>query len=379
MVDTLNTTAAGGLYAWARPLLFRLGAEQAHEMTLGAAARFAASPALCAMARRMFSVVEDQALRTQAFGLEFSNPIGLAAGLDKDGVAIDFWAALGFGFVEVGTVTPGEGQPGNEGPRLARFPSQGALLNRMGFNNRGASALAERLAKRRTGIPIGANVGKAKTTPLESAAGDYAAAAAAVGPHADFLVINVSSPNTPGLRSLQAVEALEPILDAVRRAESGRPILLKVAPDLDDEALREVGAWVKARALDGVIASNTTQRLELLGREVAFNGGVSGRPLAPRALEVVRVLYGVLGEEVPIIGVGGIDGPDAAYARIRAGARLVQIYTGFVYGGPALVGEMATGLLRRLKADGFGTIAEAVGADERSRKAPCSSTSATKS
>jgi len=136
---------------------------------------------------------------------------------------------------------------------------------------------------------------------------------------------------------------------------------------------------VKARALDGVIASNTTQRLELLGREAAFNGGLSGRPLAPRALEVVRVLYGVLGEEVPIIGVGGIDGPDAAYARIRAGARLVQIYTGFVYGGPALVGEMATGLLRRLKADGFGTIAEAVGADERSRKAPCSSTSATKS
>ncbi|MEM1024172.1 MAG: quinone-dependent dihydroorotate dehydrogenase [Myxococcota bacterium] len=379
MVDPLTTAPSGGLYRWARPFLFRLGAEQAHELTLGAAERFGASAALCAAARRVFPVVEDEALHVQAFGLDFPNPIGLAAGLDKDGVAIDFWAALGFGFVEVGTVTPGSGQPGNEGPRLARFPAQGALVNRMGFNNQGAPALAGRLARRRTRIPVGANIGKAKVTPLEDAASDYEAAARDVGPRSNFLVINVSSPNTPGLRSLQAVEALEPILEAVRRADSGRPILLKVAPDLDDEALREVGAWVKARQLDGVIASNTTQRLDLLHREAPFAGGLSGRPLAPRALEVVRVLYEVLGQEVPIIGVGGIDGPDAAYARIRAGARLVQIYTGFVYGGPALIGEIAFGLLQRLKADGFQTIEEAVGADENSRKAACSSTSVTRS
>lgn len=357
------TSPAGAAYAWARPILFKLDPERAHEWTLRAASIASGQPAACAAARAMFAPAPDEILRTSAFGLQFDNPIGLAAGLDKDGVAIDFWAAVGFGFVEVGTVTPGEGQAGNPSPRLARFPDQGALLNRMGFNNHGAPALAKRLAHRRTRAPVGANVGKAKVTALEEAAGDYARATADVAAHCDFLVINVSSPNTPGLRDLQAVEHLDPILDRVRANAQGKPVLVKVAPDLDDDALRAVAGWIRARGVDGVIASNTTRRIDLVTDAPPFEGGLSGRPLARRALEVTRVLYRALGGEVPIVGVGGIDDADGAYARIRAGASLLQIYTGFVYGGPALVGEIARGLAERLRRDGFGALPEAVGAD----------------
>jgi dihydroorotate dehydrogenase len=350
-------------------LLFKLGPETAHETTMGLAHTASNQPWACALARRMFPAVRDEALVSEHWGLRFDSPVGLAAGLDKDGVAIDFWAALGFGFVEVGTVTPGSGQPGNEGSRLARFPEQGALLNRMGFNNQGAPALAARLAARRTRIPVGANVGKAKTTPLERAADDYAEATRAVAGGSDFLVVNVSSPNTPGLRSLQAIDQLDPILERVRAEAEGRPVLLKVAPDLADEDLDALAEWAMARSVSGIIATNTTRRLDLLHGPAPFEGGVSGSPLRERAEAVTRRLYRVLQGRVPIIGVGGIDSGEAAYRRIRAGAALVQIYTGFVYGGPSFVNEITKEILMGLERDGFRSLRAAIGADSSKREA----------
>ncbi len=363
--DEVRITEPKGLYRWARPALFRLGAETAHDWTMAAAGFASRMDWACALAKRVFQESLPPSVATECLGLRFPTPVGLAAGLDKDGEAIDFWAALGFGFLEVGTVTPGTGQPGNLAPRLARFPQQAALLNRMGFNNRGAPALAARLAMRRTKIPVGANIGMAKATPLELAAQDYRSAAAAVGPVADFLTINVSSPNTPGLRRLQAVEHLHPILDAVRSAAPERPILLKLSPDLEDSELDALAEWALAESVSGLIATNTTRRTDLLTAGVPFEGGVSGSPLRSRAEAVVRRLYRVLRGRVPIVGVGGIDSGPAAYARIRAGAALVQIYTGFVYGGPAIVNEITQHLARCLDRDGFRTLEAAVGADER--------------
>ncbi|HJL40046.1 MAG TPA: quinone-dependent dihydroorotate dehydrogenase [Myxococcales bacterium LLY-WYZ-16_1] len=355
---------ATGTYRWARPLLFRLDAERAHEWTLAGAARAAGSRALCRSANALFAAPRDPRLAVDAWGLRFDNPVGLAAGLDKDGVAIDFWAALGFGFVEVGTVTPGEGQPGNEGPRLARFPATGALLNRMGFNNQGAPALRTRLSRRRCQIPVGANIGKAKATPLDRAPDDYAEAAAAVADVSDFLVVNVSSPNTPGLRDLQSIEALGPILDAVERhGGANKPTLLKVAPDLDAAALDGIAELAAGGRVQGLIATNTTVDCSGLGGPAPFAGGVSGLPLKDRALEVVRHLFRRTEGRVPLVGVGGIFDAEDAWRRIRAGATLVQIYTGFVYGGPGVVRSIVDGLADRVEQGGLRSIAEAVGAD----------------
>uniref|UniRef100_UPI0038B31415 quinone-dependent dihydroorotate dehydrogenase n=1 Tax=Nocardioides anomalus TaxID=2712223 RepID=UPI0038B31415 len=280
----------------------------------------------------------------EAMGLRFPNVLGLAAGFDKNAVGIDALGALGFGHVEVGTVT-GEPQPGNPRPRLFRLTADRAVVNRMGFNNDGAEAVAARLAARGRrgagagGPVLGINIGKSKVVPEAEAVGDYEKSARLLAPHADYLVVNVSSPNTPGLRDLQAVEKLEPILLAVRAVAGGVPLLVKIAPDLADDDVLAVADLAVAVGLDGVIATNTTisraglrtpvDRIEAVGA-----GGLSGRPLTERSLEVVRLLRGRVGDQLTLIGVGGITTADDARARLEAGADLLQGYTAFVYEGP---------------------------------------------
>lgn len=358
-------------YRWIRPLLFSMDAERAHQLSLGLAgwaSRFA--PALW-MARKLYCPPVDPRLRVDAFGLEFANPVGLAAGLDKDGDAIDLWAALGFGLVEVGTVTPGTGQPGNQKPRLERIREDDAIVNRMGFNNRGADALAKRLSRRKTPIPVGANLGKAKQTPLENAPDDYESTLRAVWPVADYIVINVSSPNTPGLRDLQAVRSLEPLVSRVLEVNqelgsaSGntRPILIKVAPDLADDDLDALADLAVDMGISGIIATNTTLKHERLSRTAHIAGGVSGPPLKTRALEVTRRLRRRLGAHFPLVGVGGIRSAYDAYERIRSGATLVQMYTGLVYEGPHLVRTIVKGLADYLTKDGYDSITDVMGVD----------------
>jgi dihydroorotate dehydrogenase len=286
---------------------------------------------------RRASLPADPALRVRALGLDFPSPLGLAAGFDKEASHVDALSALGFGFVEIGTITA-RPQPGNPRPRLFRLPADEALVNRMGFNNAGAVAAAARLARRRDpGVVVGVNIGKTKIA--QDAAADYRESAALLAPHADYLVINVSSPNTPGLRDLQAVEQLEPIVAAVRDAAPDVPLLVKIAPDLADADVDAVADLALRAGLDGLIATNTTISRDGLvssGAEIAAAGagGVSGAPLAQRSLEVLRRLRARVGEDLVLISVGGVrDGADAA-ARLAAGATLVQAYTAFVYGGP---------------------------------------------
>ncbi len=360
------------LYALARPLLFSLDAETAHGTTLAGASFVARSPALTRLAEATYGFEAPASLSTHAFGLDFRHPIGLAAGLDKNGEAIDLWAAIGFSFVEVGTVTPGDGQPGNDKPRLYRAREDRALVNRMGFNNHGSAALAKKLVARRTRVPVGANLGKAKVTPLEQAADDYEATLRDVWLGADYIVVNVSSPNTPGLRDLQAVTALEPLLSRVvqvnraladEHGELPRPILLKVAPDLaeaDVDAVAELAVGVE---VDGIIATNTTNRHELLSQPPPIGGGVSGAPLGPRALEVCRHLFRRLDGRLPIVGVGGLMNGDDVAARIAAGATLVQVYSALIYEGPGLVSSMVHGLVNRMKDLGVDSVSDLVGRD----------------
>jgi dihydroorotate dehydrogenase len=273
----------------------------------------------------------------ELFGLRFPNPVGLAAGLDKDGVALRAWPTLGFGFVEVGTVTR-HPQPGNPRPRLFRLPPERALVNRMGFNNAGAAALARRLA--RYGplpVPLGVSLGKSKLTPLDQAVDDYLASARELRPYADYLAINVSSPNTPGLRSLQDAPALRELLGALREVAAGTPLLVKIAPDLTEPAVAELLAVCAERGVAGVIATNTT--LSRPGVVTAQAGGLSGRPLFELALRTVKFVRAE--SELPVVGVGGIGSVDQARAMFEAGAGLVQLYTGFIYHGPALVRAVA--------------------------------------
>ena len=349
-----------------------MDAETAHDLVLSQAAAAAKGGLRLALARALFGVEADPILQTELAGLTLPHPVGLAAGLDKNGVAIDFWAAAGFGFVEVGTVTPGQGQPGNDRPRMFRFVKDRALLNRMGFNNLGSEALGRRLAARTTRIPVGANVGKAKVTPLERAAEDYVSTIRDVWEGADYLAVNVSSPNTPGLRDLQAVDSLRPLLEAAvqenRRCAaaagtSPRPLFLKLAPDLADEDLDAVAQLALDCEVNALIATNTTLSTAGLSVAAPFSGGISGAPLCTRALACTSRLYRAVEGRIPIVGVGGISSADDAYARIRAGASAVQIYTALVYEGPGLVGAICRGVARRLRADGFGSLAEAVGAD----------------
>lgn len=307
-----------------------LDPEKAHQ--LGFRAIRAARPAL-----RLRRAPGEPVL---AMGLTFPNVLGLAAGFDKNAVGIDALAALGFGHVEVGTVT-GEPQPGNPRPRLFRLTEDRAVVNRMGFNNHGAEVVARRLAarKRRPGMVLGVNIGKSKVVPEAEAVGDYEKSARLLAPHADYLVVNVSSPNTPGLRDLQAVEKLEPILTAVQRVADGVPLLVKIAPDLADKDVLEVADLAVAIGLDGLIATNTTISREGLATDPATvaevgAGGLSGRPLTARAEAVMRMLRDRVGPDLTLIGVGGITTPDDARARVDAGATLLQGYTAFIYEGP---------------------------------------------
>ncbi len=276
----------------------------------------------------------------RALGLTFPNVLGLAAGFDKNAVGIDGLGALGFGHVEIGTVT-GEAQPGNPKPRLFRLPEDRAVVNRMGFNNDGAEVVAARLAERgrRPGPVLGVNIGKSKVVPEDEAVRDYEKSARLLAPYADYLVVNVSSPNTPGLRNLQAVEKLEPILTSVQRIADGVPLLVKIAPDLADEDVLGVADLALAVGLDGIIATNTTISREGLRTPAAQvedvgAGGLSGRPLTSRSLEVVRLLRDRVGPDLTLIGVGGITTVDDARARLQAGATLLQGYSAFVYEGP---------------------------------------------
>jgi dihydroorotate dehydrogenase len=308
----------------------------------------------------------DPALASTVFGVRFPGPLGLAAGFDKDGLGVLTWGALGFGHAEVGTVTA-HPQPGNPAPRMFRLPADRALLNRMGFNNLGAGALAMRLARQRPEVPIGVNIGKTKATPADQAVDDYRASARLVGPLASYLVVNVSSPNTPGLRDLQAVESLRPILSAVL-AETTTPVLVKIAPDLSDADVDAIADLAVELGLAGIVATNTTisrQGLRTPGVDELGAGGISGPPVARRAVEVLRRLYGRVGDRLVFICVGGIENADDAWERITAGASLLQGYTGFIYGGGLWAKQIHDGVARRLHDGGFASLSEAVGAAAR--------------
>jgi dihydroorotate dehydrogenase len=286
----------------------------------------------------------------RALGLSFPNVLGLAAGFDKNAVGIDALGALGFGHVEVGTVT-GEAQPGNPRPRLFRLTADRAVVNRMGFNNEGAEAVAARLRARgrRPGPVLGINIGKSKVVPEDQAVGDYEKSARLLTPYADYLVVNVSSPNTPGLRDLQAVEKLEPILTAVQRLADGTPLLVKIAPDLSDDDVLAVADLAVAVGLDGIIATNTTVsraglRTPAAEVEAIGAGGLSGRPLTERSLDVLRLLRERVGPDLTLVGVGGITTVEDARARLDAGADLLQGYTAFVYEGPGWARRVLGGL-----------------------------------
>ena len=292
--------------------------------------------------------------------------MGLAAGFDKDGLGLNAWGALGFGYAEIGTVTALP-QPGNPEPRLFRLPDDRGLLNRMGFNNDGAGALALRLARHTPDVPIGVNIGKSKITPPEDAAEDYASSARLLGPLACYLVVNVSSPNTPGLRDLQAVESLRPILAAVL-AQTTTPVLVKIAPDLSDEDVDAVADLAVELGLAGIVATNTTisrAGLRTPGVEDLGPGGVSGPPVARRSLEVLRRLYARVGDRLVLISVGGIETAEHAWERITAGATLLQGYTGFVYGGGLWAKHIHDGVAARLHAGGFADLSQAVGSAAR--------------
>ncbi|MEU6491266.1 quinone-dependent dihydroorotate dehydrogenase [Streptomyces sp. NPDC046984] len=316
-------------------------------------------------------------LRTEAFGLRMHGPFGLAAGFDKNAVAIDGMSMLGFDHVEIGTVT-GEPQPGNPKKRLFRLVPDRALINRMGFNNDGSLAVARRLATRTPVFRtvVGVNIGKTKVVPEAEAAQDYVKSTERLAAHADYLVVNVSSPNTPGLRNLQATEALRPLLTAVREAADrtvpGRrvPLLVKIAPDLADEDVDAVADLAVELGLDGIIATNTTIAREGLGLTsepalVKEAGGLSGGPLRARSLEVLRRLYARVGDRIVLVGVGGIQDAEDAWQRILAGATLVQGYSAFVYEGPFWGRAIHKGLAARLRTSPYATLADAVGADVR--------------
>lgn len=337
-------------YALTRPFLFGLDPEHAHEVTLGAMARLQNTPMQC-----LWSQARVESPVTVA-GLRFPNRVGLAAGLDKNGRCIDALGAMGFGFIEVGTVTP-KAQPGNPKPRMFRLPEAQALINRLGFNNEGLEAFVanvQRAGFRRSGGVLGLNIGKNAATPIERAADDYLIGLAGVYPFADYVTVNISSPNTKNLRALQSDEALDALLGTLQErrqqliAEHRRsvPMFVKIAPDLDEAQVEVIAQTLKKNAIDGVIATNTTiARDAVKGLQHADEaGGLSGRPVFEASNRVIRLLRSALGPAFPIVGVGGVLGADDARAKVAAGADLVQIYTGLIYQGPVLVRECASAL-----------------------------------
>jgi dihydroorotate dehydrogenase len=353
------------MYAAVRRLLFLVPPEHIHTLVF-AVLRGVTVPAPVRRRLHRLLAPRDPVLASTVFGVHFPGPLGLAAGFDKDGAGLNTWGPLGFGYAEVGTVTA-HPQPGNPTPRMFRLPADRAVLNRMGFNNHGAGTLALRLAQRTPEIPIGVNIGKTKVTPPEQAVDDYRASARLVGPLAAYLVVNVSSPNTPGLRDLQAVESLRPILTAVL-AETTTPVLVKIAPDLSDSDVDQIADLAVELGLSGIVATNTTvsrDGLRTPGVDALGPGGISGPPLARRATEVLRRLYDRVGDRLVLIGVGGIETADDAWERITAGASLLQGYTGFIYGGGLWAKHIHDGVARRLHDGGFTSLADAVGSAAR--------------
>jgi dihydroorotate dehydrogenase len=356
------------LYELARPLLFHLPPETAHDLACRALAVWQGA----LQQRPRPAAARDPLLAQELWGLPFPNPLGLAAGFDKNGALPHVWPALGFGFAELGTVTA-LAQPGNPAPRLFRLPAEHALINRLGFNNEGATAAARRLAHRGRGT-VGANIGKTKRVAEADAVADFTASAERLAPFADYLVVNVSSPNTPGLRDLQAVDKLGPLLTAVRAAAGLAspmrrvPLLVKIAPDLADAEIDAVADLALELGLDGIVATNTTiARTGLVtpGTTIAAlgAGGLSGAPVKARALAVLRRLRARVGARVTLIAVGGIETADDAWERIRAGATLVQAYTGFIYGGPGWPSRVHRELAARVRAANLTSIEQAIGAD----------------
>jgi dihydroorotate dehydrogenase len=293
----------------------------------------------------------DSRLKQTLFGVDFSNPLGLAAGFDKNGIALDHWHRLGFGFVECGTVTL-HSQPGNPRPRMFRLPAERGLINRLGFNNEGATALASRLAVARPQIPVGINLGKSKVTELADAASDYVGSYRQLRSYGGYFVVNVSSPNTPGLRSLQDKAALAEIVAAIQAVDATRPLFVKVAPDLSFSALDEVLEVAVNAGITGLIATNTTIARDMLPRDPGEVGGLSGAPLFRKSNEVLAHLARQAPHEMTLIGVGGIFTSDDLYEKIRFGAQLAQLYTGWIYGGPGLVPRLLEGLLQRMDREG---------------------------
>jgi dihydroorotate dehydrogenase len=360
----------------ARPLLFKLDPERAHHLGI-AALRYACPAPARALLRGLCSV-HDSALRQRLWDLDFANPVGLAAGLDKDAVAIEPLLAMGFSHVEVGTIT-GQGQPGNDQPRLFRLVDDEAVINRMGFNNPGCTAVAQALGRRyhavgqgrrRPSGVLGINIGKTKLVDLEQALDDYRASVASLAPYADYMVVNVSSPNTPGLRDLQAEASLRPLLAGVRETldevAPGRPLLLKIAPDLSEDGIDAAVDVALECGCNGLIATNTTitrsglscgqARLDEIGP-----GGLSGAPMRALSTKVLARVARRVDGRVPVIGVGGVASAEDAWDKICHGASLVQVYTAFIYHGPLLVRRINRGLLKLVHAHGLRNIAQAIG------------------
>jgi dihydroorotate dehydrogenase len=342
------------IYRILRPLLFRLDAESANRLILVFLALWPE--------RRPYP--DPPELGTTVFGLRFSNPVGLAAGLDKDALAINAWAAMGFGFAELGTITP-RPQRGNPRPRIWRLPRYRAMVNRLGFPSAGMEAAAARIATQRRGaMRIALNFGPNKETPLERVADDYAALMTRLGGEADFVVVNLSSPNTPGLRYWQAPERIRQIIGALRSASNNPPpLLIKIAPDLEPDICDEIARAASDLRLAGVVATNTTIRRAELDVISDYSGGLSGAPLAPLARDVIRRTYRATEGKLPIIGVGGIACADDAWRHLRAGASLVELYTGMIYQGPGLPASVKAGLVALVRQGGNHSIAEIIGAD----------------
>jgi len=314
-----------------RPLLFALDPETAHHFVL----------AFLRAAGPLLPKPTDTTSRVSVFGLNFRHRVGLAAGLDKNGIALPAWEALGFSFVEIGTVTA-QAQPGNPRPRIFRYPEQNALINRLGFNNDGAEVIASRLAELRDrggwpGIPVGINIGKSRVTPIERAVEDYLFSFRKLRAQADYIALNVSSPNTPGLRELQGGERLDELLRAINAERGNMPLLVKIAPDLEPAALNELVSVCEGNNVSGIIASNTTLDHSAIVRDE--DGGLSGAPLQKKSTAIVRQIANKT--KIPIIGCGGIFDAPSAREKIEAGAKLLQVYTGFIYRGPKLVHELA--------------------------------------
>lgn len=336
-----------------RPLLFLIDAEKVHHLVFRSLSFFGKVPGIKSLLGSIYRY-KHTTLGTNILGLHFENPVGLAAGFDKDAKLIDELKCFGFGFIEIGTLTP-KPQPGNDKPRLFRLRADQALINRMGFNNGGIDEAARRLQKRKSKVIVGGNIGKNKITPNENAIADYEACVNALHEHVDYFVVNVSSPNTPGLRELQEKEPLRKLMSDVKSLAlskpNPKPVLLKIAPDLTTTQLDDIVEILISTKTDGVIATNTTISRENLitpksELDKIGNGGLSGKPVADRSNEVIRYLRTKFGAGYPIIGVGGIMTPEDALEKIKAGANLIQIYTGFIYEGPGFIKKINKALVK---------------------------------